>query len=104
MRDNRKTSTQRGYDARWRRLRAQKLRANPLCEECDKGGLLERATMVHHITPIEDGGEPLDWDNLESLCLPCHGAKHNTTGRENVGGCNESGFPIHAGHYWNQKK
>jgi 5-methylcytosine-specific restriction protein A len=101
--DNRPSSYERGYDARWRRLRKQKLRANPLCEECDKGGILERATMVHHIIPIEDGGEALDWDNLMSLCLPCHGAKHNTTGTENVGGCDVSGFPISSQHPWSKK-
>jgi 5-methylcytosine-specific restriction endonuclease McrA len=27
---------------------------------------------VHHIVGINQGGEPYDLDNLESLCTPCH--------------------------------
>ena len=95
--DNRPSSYERGYDARWKRLRAQKLRENPLCEECVKGGLLERATMVHHILPIEQGGEVLDWDNLMSLCEACHDKKHS---RLNLSGCDITGMPLNPKHPW----
>ena len=37
------------------------------------------AVEVHHIKPIqtEDGWDKrLEWDNLESLCINCHNARH----------------------------
>ena len=54
---------------RWRSLRALKLRHDPLCEECQRNGLLD------HIVPINKGGAPLDMSNLQSLCNKCHAAK-----------------------------
>lgn len=100
--NERPTSHQRGYDANWRKLRRQKLRANPLCEECERGGLVVVATMVHHILPIEEGGEVLDWDNLMSLCEICHDKKHSKNSIGNVGGCGSDGLPLHTGHPWNK--
>jgi len=35
---------------------------------------------IDHITPIHDGGESFNWDNLQGLCKPCHLKK---TGKEN---------------------
>jgi len=101
--DTRLPSSQRGYDARWRKLRRMKLAANPLCEECERRRLVVRATMVHHIMPIKGPDDPgrLDWDNLMSLCEPCHDAKHSSSG-ENVGGCGMDGWPVHGGHPWNK--
>ena len=65
--------------ARWRQLRANQLRSQPLCERClelDKSTL---ATEVHHITPVESVAleramEQLMFDshNLQSLCHQCH--------------------------------
>ena len=101
---DRLTSHERGYDARWRSLRAQKLRANSLCEECDRGGILERASMVHHIVPIEDGGEVLDWENLMSLCEACHSRKHsNNPDLGQIKGTNIAGFPTNTKHPWYNK-
>lgn len=76
-----------------------KLRENPLCEECERINLLTSAVMVHHIIPIEDGGEPLDWENLMSLCDPCHCKKHSNA-KEDVGGCGVDGLPVHPDHPW----
>lgn len=59
----------------WRKLRAQKLLMNPLCEECERKGILTPAQMVDHIVPINKGGAALDIDNLQSLCNPCHNRK-----------------------------
>ena len=62
------SSSQRGYGAAWRRLRAAKLRSCPLCERC--GAV---ATVVHH----KDKNQwNCSWDNLESLCRDCHEEHH----------------------------
>lgn len=63
--------------AAWRKLRAWKLRREPLCERCRARGLLVPATVAHH--KVERADDPvlaLDLDNLESLCPPCHSAHH----------------------------
>jgi 5-methylcytosine-specific restriction protein A len=68
----------RGYDAKWRHLRAYHLSAHPLCEDCG-----HPAAHVHHVVDIAvDPSRRLDPSNLLSLCAPCHdrrtaGAKLN---------------------------
>mgnify|MGYP001469300381 CR=1 FL=1 len=99
----RASAKERGYDSRWGKVRKLKLRADPLCEECNKGHVLTRAVMVHHIVPIEDGGEPLDWGNLMSLCTTCHDKKHSKGSIGNVGGCGADGMPLHSLHPWVKK-
>jgi 5-methylcytosine-specific restriction protein A len=47
----------------------------PLCRLCCRAGFVVAATLVDHITPIEDGGERLSRDNLQPLCVRCHGRK-----------------------------
>ena len=66
--------------ARWRRLRAQKLAAQPLCE--DPYGLhaaqhrVEPATEVDHVRRVWEHAEGVfDLANLCSLCHPCHARK-----------------------------
>lgn len=68
---------------RWRALRARKLAAQPLCEECLKRGRYRQADEVHHIRPILSGRsrearERLAFspDNLESVCRDCHVSLH----------------------------
>lgn len=68
---------------RWRALRARKLAAQPLCEECLKRGLYRQAEEVHHLRPILSGHSQADRerlafspDNLESVCRECHLALH----------------------------
>ena len=64
------------YQSRmWRSLRALKLEQTPLCEECQRRGILTPAQMVDHIIPINKGGAPLDMSNLQSLCNKCHAVK-----------------------------
>lgn len=69
------SSTARGYDARWQKLRNAKLRDEPLCrihlEILDK---IVAAETVDHIVPKAKGGTD-DWDNLQSLCSACNYAK-----------------------------
>lgn len=68
--ERRGTAHERGYDARWRRLRTAHMAAEPLCRMCGK-----LADLVDHITPILDGGAVLDDNNLQSLCKACHAVK-----------------------------
>ena len=63
---------------RWRKLRNEQLKRNPLCAICD-----DIATEVHHIKPVEsekeyDRMETLAYDpsNLQSLCHKCHSDIH----------------------------
>jgi 5-methylcytosine-specific restriction protein A len=62
----------RGYDSQWEKVRALKLRLNPLCEKCESLCMIVPADMVHHIKAIKDGGAKYDLNNLKSLCNACH--------------------------------
>src|SRR5690348_11408340 len=78
--DPRPNATQRLYDARWRRVREQKLNESPLCQRCQAEGKVTAATEVHHIVAIRDipNGGPtkrLELQNLESLCHSHHMAE-----------------------------
>jgi len=74
----RSTSSQRGYDARWRKSSSAFLLApvNALCRECRKRGKLTAATCVDHIIPHK-GDRHLFWDktNWQPLCHQCHSIK-----------------------------
>lgn len=60
------------YTYQWKKLRKAYIGENPLCEMCAKRGINTPARVVDHIKEISDGGEPFDWDNLQSLCNECH--------------------------------
>src|SRR4051812_15978230 len=61
----------------WRRLRAMKIRQSPLCERCLKSGRYVNAAIVHHVIELRaDWSLAFEWDNLESLCSPCHTSHH----------------------------
>ena len=64
------TAAQRGYNSRWQRIRKIKLNADPLCAECLRNGRTTVATQVHHKDGNVRNNSP---DNLESLCIECHG-------------------------------
>jgi 5-methylcytosine-specific restriction enzyme A len=68
-------SAQRGYDRAWRKLRASKLAADPLCAWCYDRGVIKAAEMVDHIRPISTHPAlRLVWSNLRSGCNECHDA------------------------------
>jgi len=62
-----------GY--KWKKLRQAYAEKNPLCEHCLRYDILEPVAVVDHIEEISDGGEPYDWNNLQSLCTSCHRRK-----------------------------
>ena len=63
----------------WIQLRNYKRLINPLCEHCIKLDILTPYHTIDHIKPISEGGEPLDANNLQTLCKQCHAIK---TGKE----------------------
>jgi len=63
----------------WRKTTKAYRTAHPLCEECLKKERTTPAALTDHITPIEKGGDPFDWDNLQAMCHTCHNQK---SGRE----------------------
>jgi 5-methylcytosine-specific restriction protein A len=80
--DERASSTQRGYNGKWRKLRKLYLSKHPLCVKCEQAGRLTPATVVDHITPHR-GNQALMWDenNWQALCKHCHDTK---TGSEDT--------------------
>jgi 5-methylcytosine-specific restriction protein A len=75
----RPTSSQRGYDKRWRPLRDLFLSRNPLCVICRRQDRLTAATHVDHIIPHRMNDDlRLDWNNLQALCASCHSRKTAT--------------------------
>ncbi|GAB5501332.1 MAG: HNH endonuclease signature motif containing protein [Pseudohongiellaceae bacterium] len=65
----RPSSTARGYDAKWRRIRNRVLAGEPNCRVCGRV-----ATEVDHITPLTRGGTHA-LSNLQPLCKSCHSKK-----------------------------
>lgn len=72
----------------WRKIRAIKIAANPLCEDCLLEDKTTIATEVHHVTPIQRGRSLADMKrlaydihNLRSLCEECHKKAHEKLGR-----------------------
>ncbi len=64
QRSKRPSSTQRGYNYKWTKLRKQVLEEAPNCKDCGSP-----AQEVHHI----DGNvKNMSRDNLISLCTSCH--------------------------------
>ena len=60
---------------RWKRLRKHHREQNPLCAVCLKAGFLTPMKVVDHIVPIQQGGDPMAVDGLQSLCQLCHNQK-----------------------------
>lgn len=73
---------------RWRELRADYLKAHPLCERCNREGFVRAAVDVHHRVPVETASKSVqamerlcfDPHNLEALCVPCHVRTHKEAG------------------------
>lgn len=66
---------ERYHSKGWKAIRRMQLVRQPLCEMCLAQGRYTRASLVHHIRPLEEGGGN-EADNLMSLCAPCHSRWH----------------------------
>jgi 5-methylcytosine-specific restriction protein A len=81
---HRGTSTERGYNARWRKARATYLQRHPLCVVCMEQHTVTPATVVDHVIPHQ-GDSTRFWDtmNWQGLCKQHHDSK---TARESAFG------------------
>lgn len=85
------SSTARGYDADWRRLRSAFLSKHPLCLFCEGIGCITEASVVDHVISFTERPElRLEWSNLRSLCKQCHDRR---TAREQAFGGKGSRWP-----------
>lgn len=74
--EDRKADNRFYASTRWRSLRLNHLRNNPLCVDCKRQGIIQIAKHVHHVIERKrDPSRELDPTNLESLCVACHGSK-----------------------------
>ncbi|HEV2294075.1 MAG TPA: HNH endonuclease signature motif containing protein [Tepidisphaeraceae bacterium] len=66
----------RGYDATWRKFRLAFLQRHPVCcfaeDQRHRGECTLAATIVDHITPLNEGGARLDERNCRSVCRRAH--------------------------------
>lgn len=99
---SRATAAQRGYNARWRRLRRVHLARQPFCARCLERGRTTLATVVDHVIPHRgDSALLYDPENLQSLCSPCHdGSKQSEERTGRPRGCTRDGVPIDPEHHW----
>lgn len=85
--------------AAWRKLRALVLSDKPLCEHCERRGLIVQATDVDHKDNNPSNNER---DNLASLCHSCHSLKTMADmGHDVYLGCDVNGMPLDPNHPWN---
>ncbi len=72
----RESSTKRGYNYKWQKLRQHFLMMNPLCHDCEAEGRVVAANVVDHIKPHKGDLEIFwDYDNLRALCSSHHNRK-----------------------------
>jgi 5-methylcytosine-specific restriction protein A len=70
---DRGSSSARGYDRLWQKLRLVILERDPLCVFCLADDVLTPSHQVDHIKPIVDRPDlRLDPANLRGLCDSCH--------------------------------
>lgn len=70
------SARERGYDSRWEGMRRRHLRIEPFCRQCMAEGKAVVGKVVDHVIPHRGARWLFDMpENLQTLCLPCHGAK-----------------------------
>jgi hypothetical protein len=90
--------------AAWQRLRRAKLTAQPLCQMCERRGLVVAARDVDHIVSIASGGDAFPTlAGLMALCHSCHSQKTQAmdrTGGKGIAfkGCGLDGLPLDPSH------
>lgn len=91
------------YDRReWRDfVQPAQLAREPLCRICRRQGRIAAAMQVDHVHPIDEGGDPYDPTNLQSLCDSCHSRKTRADhGAAVQWGCDVNGEPLEAPPHW----
>ena len=76
---DRDPAVRRRYGRAWKRIRDRYAAAHPLCELCQKNGLLIPTEEIHHKTPLSEGGTHNE-ENLIALCKSCHARLHAERG------------------------
>jgi len=71
-----RSSTQRGYNGQWRKIRKIVLGREPLCRFCYASGVITTAEVVDHIDGNSSNNNLV---NLRPLCKRCHDKR---TGRD----------------------
>ena len=66
--------------AKWRKFREIYLKKHPLCIHCKRIDITMRATVIDHVKPIKQGGDPFDESNLQPLCMIHHNKKSGKDG------------------------
>lgn len=62
----------------WIKVRDRRRAENPICQECERKGLIRPMKIVDHIQPIDERPDlALDLDNTQSLCEFHHTLKTN---------------------------
>lgn len=80
---HRGSSTQRGYDAQWQKMRKVVMAQDPYCRSCKNRGIVRAATDIDHIIPHKGNDElRLSAKNLQPLCKQCHGEKSQRESRQ----------------------
>jgi 5-methylcytosine-specific restriction protein A len=82
---NRRSSHDFYRSPAWRKVRKLHLQKHPFCVECQNQGKVVTAKVVDHIKRVNPSnpyntqngvwGEPLNSENLQSLCSKCHNSK-----------------------------
>ena len=71
---NRRFSVGGAEPEKWLKVKAIKLRRDPICQvrvKCNGAA----ATEISHYTPVSVGGSPFDLDDLQSACRACQAWK-----------------------------
>lgn len=94
-RQERKSSTARGYNYKWQKVSKLFLDENPLCKFCSDLGIITGAEVVDHIKPHK-GNQELFWNpkNWQGLCIPCHNITKQRIELLNIKRIGEDGWPI----------
>jgi 5-methylcytosine-specific restriction enzyme A len=89
LRQQGRTTTQRGYGYAWReKTELIWARDKGLCQSCYRNNLVVAAFAVDHKVPKFEGGND-DVDNLELICKSCH---KNKTSSEAVRALRAGGY------------
>ena len=71
----------------WKNARVMQLHEYPLCDECQREGLITPATHVHHRIELSVAPElALDASNHQRLCQACHSRLHELKDVDVIGG------------------